>query len=238
MSTRTIGRIVGALILLGYVGYLGGSVLVNSATGGTDVLADVAGSGSRVSAGALLMLVNSAAVIAIGVLVFPVLRPQHATSAYAYLVTRVFEGIMLAVGILGLLLLVPLAREYADADAAADASVLRSFARIAQDGSAFAYQVAMIGLAVGSLLFCRALLRAGLVPRFLAIWGLVGYAIFGIGMVLEILGYRVGDVLSVPGGLFEISLAVLLLAKGFPADRGRRHDGVTGPVDAPALVAA
>lgn len=112
MSTRTIGRTVGGLILLAYAVYIAGGALVDSASGN---LSDVVASPMRVSAGAVLMLANSAIVASIGVLVFPVLRPHHELSAYAYLIARAIEGVMLAVGVLFLLLLVPLGDEHAAA---------------------------------------------------------------------------------------------------------------------------
>jgi hypothetical protein len=58
------------------------------------------------------------------------------------------------------------------------------------------------------------LLQAHLVPRFLAVWGIVGYAVLAVGGMLEILGYGVGLALSAPGGLFELVVGVLLVAKG------------------------
>jgi Domain of unknown function (DUF4386) len=215
MSTRTIGRAVGGLILLAYVAYIAGGALVDSAAGS---LSDVVASPLRVTAGAVLMLANSAIVASIGVLVFPVLRPHHQLAASAYLVARAVEGVLLAVGVLFLLLLVPLGDEHAAG--AADASVLASLARVAEDANLYAYQFGMISLGLGSLPFCRALLRAGLVPRFLAVWGLAGYAVFVAGSVLEVLGYGVSLALSVPGGLFELALAAFLLARGFPAPTG------------------
>lgn len=230
MSTRTIGRTVGGLILLAYVAYIAGGTLVDSASGN---LSDVVASPMRVSAGAVLMLANSAIVASIGVLVFPVLRPYHQISAYAYLIARAIEGVMLAVGVLFLLLLVPLGDEHAAAGAA-DVSVLPSLARVAEDANLYAYQFGMISLGLGSLLFCRVLLRARLVPRFMAVWGLAGYAIFVIGSMLEVLGYGVSLALSVPGGLFEIALAVLLIARGFPAGQTGGTDRSTTASAAPA----
>ena len=141
MSTRTIGRTVGGLILLAYVVYIaGGGAMVDSASG---TLSDVAASPMRVSAGAVLMLANSAIVASIGVLVLPVLRPHHELSACAYLIARAIEGVMLAVGVLFLLLLVPLGDEHAAAGAA-DVSVLPSLARVAEDANLYAYQFGMI----------------------------------------------------------------------------------------------
>lgn len=229
MSTTTIGRIVGALFVLAFVAYIAGGALVDSGSGGTNVLSEVADNQMRLSAGALLMLVNSAVVAAIGVLAFPVLKRHHEISAYAYLVARTAEAVLLAVGIICLLLLIPLAQEYTDASAG-DASVLSSLARVAQEGNHYSFQIAMISVGLGGLIFCRALFLTKLVPRFMAVWGMAGYAIFAAGATLEVLGYGVGLALSVPGGLFEIGLGVLLIAKGFPAAQSQDGEGLAHSV--------
>jgi hypothetical protein len=41
---------------------------------------------------------------------------------------------------------------------------------------------------IGFLFFCTLLFRTRLVPRFLAVWGVVGYAVFFAGAVLELVG--------------------------------------------------
>ena len=73
----------------------------------------------------------------------------------------------------------------------------------------------MATLGVGSILFCWVLLRSRLLPRFLAAWGVAGYAIFALGSVLDLFGYGVGLVMSIPGGLFEVAAGCYLLGKGF-----------------------
>ncbi|TDC82190.1 DUF4386 domain-containing protein [Micromonospora sp. KC606] len=130
---------------------------------------------------------------------------------------------MLSAGIVFLLLLIPLAHEHTDADADSRAA-LSALARVVVDGNHYCFQIAMVSLGLGSLLFCRVLLRARLVPRYLAGWGPVGYAIFLVGAVLELLGYRVGMALSIPGGLFEVGLGALLIVKGFPDTHHREGD--------------
>ncbi|GAB3008871.1 hypothetical protein GCM10027184_78350 [Saccharothrix stipae] len=170
---------MGALFLLAFVVYGGGSALVDA--------------GSN-AAGGLLMLVNSGMVAGIGVLVFPVLRPHSELTAHAYLVGRAVEAALLAVGVVFVLLPEPVAA-----------------------GNHYSYQVAMMAVATAGVLFCRVLLRAGLVPRALAVWGVIGYAVFLVGAALEVLGHGVGVLLSVPGGLFELVLGVLLIVKGFAA---------------------
>jgi Domain of unknown function (DUF4386) len=196
MSTSTRGRVVGSLFWAAMLAYLGGTVLVTAAAGRPVLTA----------AGTMLMLLNSAVVAAIGIVVRPVLRRHDETSALAYLVSRVVEAVLLAVGVVFVLRLMPVAAEYA-------------------------YQIAMIVVGLGGVVFTRVLLRARLVPRFVAVWGLVGYALLGLGAALEVLGFGVGLLLSVPGGLFELALGVLLVARGFPMARR----GTT--VNVPATVA-
>jgi hypothetical protein len=169
MTTKTIGRAVGGLFLLAFLAYGGGSALVDSAGGNPAALSDVLNAQGRISAGVLLILLNSVIVAGIGVLAFPVLRAHHEVSAHAYLVTRVAEAVLLAVGALFLLLLVPLSREYADSGTG-DSPALQALARVAQEGNQNAYAFAMIVLGLGSLPFCHVLLRARLVPPFLALW--------------------------------------------------------------------
>lgn len=158
--------------------------------GGGSALVDAGSS----AVGGLLMLVNCAVVAAIGVLAFPVLRPHSELTAHAYLVGRGVEAALLAVGVVFVLLPEP-----------------------APAGNHYSYQLAMMSVGAVGILFCRVLFRARLVPRAIAAWGIVGYAVFLLGAALEVLGYGVGVALSVPGGLFELALGVLLIAKGFAA---------------------
>ncbi len=223
MSSITIGRIVGALILLAYVVYLTGGALVDFGAGIPAELEQVAGNTTLIALGAVLMLANSAIVACIGVLMLPVLRHRHEITAYAYLATRLFEAVMMAVGVLSLLLLIPLAQANT-ATASAPGAVLASLAPLAQQGNQYALHIGMIGLGLGSRLFCRALLRTGLVPGFMAVWGLIGYAALAMGETLALLGYDVGMLHYAPGGLFEVALGVLLIIKGFPVQQQSSAD--------------
>jgi hypothetical protein len=112
-----------------------------------------------------------------------------------YLGTRIFEGVVLAVGVVSLIVLTGSAATHANS---------------------VCYNVAEAGLAIGSLFFCALLFRTGLVPRFLAAWGFIGYACFAVGNVLELFGVAgAALVASIPGGLFELTFGVWLIARGF-----------------------
>jgi len=183
-TPRMTARVVGVLLLAAFLLYGLGSTLAMSAP-----------HGALMTVGLAMMLANCVAIVAIGVLLVPVLRPHSPAVAAVYLATRIFEAAFLAVG------------AFALAAGAVGVNVA-------------AYNIAMAGLGIGSLFFCAVLYRSRLVPAFLAVWGLVGYAAFAVGSLLELAGVAgAGLIAAVPGGLFEIFLAVWLIARGFNTHR-------------------
>jgi hypothetical protein len=138
-----------------------------------------------------MMLANSVAVVAIGALLVPVLRPHSPVVARVDLATRIIESTFLSIGAAALL------------DGSTGINVT-------------AYNIAMAGLDIGSLFFCTLLYRARLVPRFLAVWGFAGYAAFAVGSLIELAGVTgAGLIWAIAGGLFEIFFACWLIARGF-----------------------
>ena len=189
---RRTARIVGVLFLAAFLAYGVGNFIAT----GIVRDADRSGSTALFVTGVALMLLNSAFVIGIGVLMFPILRPHNKAIAAGYLGTRIFEGVFLAIGVVSLIVV-------ADSAAAIQAN------------SVF-YNIAMTGLGIGSLFFCALLFRTRLVPRFLAVWGFIGYACFAGGTLLELFGVAgAGLVGAIPGGLFEVTFGIWLIVRGF-----------------------
>ncbi|MEZ4863940.1 MAG: DUF4386 domain-containing protein [Caldilineaceae bacterium] len=87
--------------------------------------------------------------------------------------------------------------------------------RTTQKGNKHDYQFGMITLGLAGLQLCYTLYKATLTPRWLAVWGLVGYAIIAGGMVSEFMGSGLGLASSLPGGLWEVFMGVWLIVKGF-----------------------
>ncbi len=81
----------------------------------------------------------------------------------------------------------------------------------------YAYAIGMITLGIAGLMLCYTLYRPTLVPRWLAVWGLLGYAIILCGMVSAIMGSGLGDLSSIVGGLWELFVGVWLIVKGLNA---------------------
>lgn len=195
---------VGALFLAGYVAYGVGSLVAMGIVRSDDR----DGSTALFVTGVVLMLLNSAFVIAIGALMFPVLRVHAKGVAAGYLGTRIFEGAGLAIGVVSLI------------------AVNGSTAAL--DANAVFYSVAEAGLGIGSLFLCVLLFRTGLVPRFLALWGFLGYACFAAGDVLELVGVSgAGLVGAIPGGFFELTFGIWLIVRGFASTATLRSPATT-----------
>lgn len=208
------GRVLGLLFILPFFAYGIGSAVTGSLLEGTDPLSQVIEHRPRYVAGALLLLLNSATVVGIGVLFFPIGRRHHASIALAYICTRVVEALLLTVGVLFLLSILHLG-EGAQGLGASRTQELLTLTTLLARGNFWAYQLAMLVLGAGSMWFCVLLFRSGLAPSSLALLGVAGYALLALGCVLELLGLRVGTILALPGGLFELGLGGWLMAKGF-----------------------
>ena len=213
---RTTARVVGVMYLAGFVVGIGGEILIQPLLGAPDRLSAVSANSMMIAIGALLWLIAVVGDAAHGVLMFPVLKPHGERIAIGYLAARIVDAIFIAVMVLFILLQIPLGSEYLKAGAS-DTSYLQALSTVFVQTNQYAYQLGMSTLGISGLLLCSTLYRAKLVPQWLAVWGLLGYAIILCGMLSEIMGSGLGLASSLPGGLWEVFMGVWLIAKGFNA---------------------
>jgi Domain of unknown function (DUF4386) len=121
----------------------------------------------------------------------------------------IIEVVLLAIGVLSLLLIVPLAQQ------GVESGMANALGSLALQSNTTAYQIAEMALGLGGIILCSLLFQTQLIPRWLASWGVIGYAILAAGTLAEIFGIHIGLLLSIPGGLFEVALGCWLLIKGF-----------------------
>ena len=155
------------------------------------------------------MLLNSLVVASIGILLLPMLKQHSPLAAYGYFAARLTEAILLSVGIVFLLILLPISRQHS-----ADPARWNNWKAAAVQVNYLAYQIAMIALGLGGAVFCRLLWRARIIPVWMAVWVLIGYVLLFAGSVAELLGYPIGVILAIPGGLFELALGIWWLVRG------------------------
>jgi hypothetical protein len=211
---RTTATVVGAMYIAGFVVGIGGEALFQSVLGAPNHLAMVSANSMMLAIGALLWLVAVVGDAAHGVLMFPILKQHSERIAIGYLGGRIMDAVFIAIMVLFLLLQIPLGSEYLKA-AAPDTFYLQVLSNVSVQASQYAYQIGMSTLGITGLLLCYTLYKAKLVPRVLAIWGLVGYAIIFVGMLSEMMGSGLGLASSIPGGLWEIFIGGWLIVKGF-----------------------
>lgn len=162
----------------------------------------------------MLMLMTVTGDAAHGVLMFPVLKQHNERIAFGYFGSRIVDAVFLGIQVLLVLLLIPLGSEYLKAGAS-DTSYLQTLSTLSIQAHVYAYQIGMIFVGLAGLMLCYMFYKAKLVPWFVAIWGLVGYATLLCGSVLEILGFDLRLIHTIPGGLWELFIGVWLIAKGF-----------------------
>ena len=210
-SRMWASRLIGALFLAGFIVYGTGSFLVTSVLDGDDFLAGVGAKETTLALGAFLMIATTAIDIGKAVIFYPVLERNGRRTAVAYLATMIFEMAMMTVGVLALLMVIPLA----DRAGEIGADTAQALGSLAVDANETAYQIGQLSLAFGALFLCALLFRTGLVPRWLAALGLLGYALHMLGSGAELFGAPISLVLLIPGAIFEITLAFWLIIKGF-----------------------
>jgi uncharacterized membrane protein len=205
---RKTATTVGVIYIMGMVVGIGGNILVQSLLGVPDYLAGLGSNSMLLAIGAMLWLLAAAGDAAHGMLMFPVLNRHSQRNAVSYLGARVMDAVFVAIMALFILLQIPLASEYMKA-AAANAEFTQA--------QLYAYHFGMLTVGCAGLMLNYAFYRARLLPRVLGIWGLVGYAVILCGSVLEIMGFNLNLLHTLPGGLWELFVGVWLIVKGFNA---------------------
>jgi hypothetical protein len=207
-SRMTYSRLIGALFLAGFLVYGVGGVLVASVAGAPDFLSTISAHQTILVLGAFLMLLNTPVDVAKAVLFFPILENHGKRTALAYLATMIIEVVFLTVGVLALLMIVPLSQHAGEGWA-------KGLGSLAVQSNAMAYQIGELSLGFGALFLCSLLFRTRLIPRWLAISGLIGYAFLMAGSIAEIFGIHISLYLTIPGIFFELVLPFWLFFKGF-----------------------
>jgi hypothetical protein len=238
-STRTTARIVGLLFLTQTIAFIAAEQLLTGVLKRPDYLTGIAGDANALTIGALLAFVSGVAVVGISILMFPLLKRTSEPLALGYVGERVIELVLQVLFYLAAPLLM-IAIGAGLRDGSINASVSQTLGPVLKAVHDVGIVVVYLVTSVGGTIFAYLLYRSQLVPRPLAILGLIGYPALLVGCVLAMFGVTdvtkgAGLLAVVPGGLFELILPILLLVKGFsqPATRAIAI-GATNSIPEPA----
>jgi hypothetical protein len=181
----------------------------------------VVGSGDdiRVAVGALLEILLAISGIATAVVIFPIVKRVNESVALGYIASRTVESILILVGVVSVMSVVALRQDLADA---ANSGPLIDVARgllTVHDQTRLLGPQFCAGLGNGILLGYL-MWRSRLLPRPLVMIGLIGgplALLAGIGVLLGAWDKSAGlpVALTAPEAIWEFSLSVWLLVRGF-----------------------
>jgi hypothetical protein len=216
-SNRKTAVFVGLLFLTATAAFIVAETLTSGVLSQPNFLTD-ASSQTTILATSALLLFAQFGVVGIAVLLFPLLKRHGESLALAHVGFRVAE-----VAASLLYLAVPLLAIELGAglhDGTVDGSASSSLGALLQAQHNVAILLIYIATGFAGICMATLLYRSRLIPRWLAILGLVTYPTLLAGSILDMFDVvdvtqGIGLVALVPGALFEFILPVWLIVKGF-----------------------
>ena len=218
-STRKIAFVAGALFVITFITSIPAALFLYSPVLDHANYIVGAGADSRIAFGALLEMILIVANIGTAVVLFPILKRQNEGLALGYVAARIVESTFIGIGIVSLLAIVTLRQDVGGAGGAGSlVSVGRSL--VAMHDWTFLLGPGWVvgvgnGLILGYLMY-----RSGLVPRGMAMLGLIGGPLIIASGTAVLLGvFKAGSapqiIATVPEFVWELSLGIYLMVKGF-----------------------
>jgi Domain of unknown function (DUF4386) len=176
-----------------------------------------AGADNRIYLGALMELILIVANLGTALVLIPLLKRQHEILTFSYFAARIMECVFILAGIVAVLAIVTL-RHDAGVDAAAMGGLAESLAAI-KDWTFKLGPGWVVGIGNG-LILGLLMLRSGLMPRGLALLGVIGgplQTLAGTGVLFDLYegSSPVQAILTIPEIIWELSLGIYPLVWGF-----------------------
>ena len=219
-STRRTAIVAGVFYLLTEVTAIGGMLLYGSILGTPEFVISASVDDTGVLAGAFLEVLLAIAVVGTAVTLYPVVKRQHEGMALGHVAGRLIEATIIAVGAISLLAVVtmrPNLEGTTGAEAAAAVTVGQSLVAVHNWTFLFGPKLA---LGVNTVLLAYLTYRSQLVPRAIAVLGLIGgtlvfasgtAVLFGLYEDLSVVGVSA----AMPVLAWELSVAIWMIVKGF-----------------------
>jgi Domain of unknown function (DUF4386) len=199
------------------------------------------GADTRVQLGALCEVFLAITNIGTAVVLWPIVKRQSETLALSYVASRVVESVIIVVGLISLMSVVTLREDFAGASADAGSLTVAGESLVAIHDGTFllgpGFCVGVNGLLLGYLFS-----RSGLVPRQMAMLGLIGGPMIFASCIAVLFGAYEQDgahfLFSIPEIAFEFSITVYTIWKGFrpsPILDDARYAGLGGSSGSEAL---
>ncbi len=224
MDTRRVGRIFGWFFIGTFITSIPARILfINGLdTTWTDTVFNPgAVTDNSIKLGSILEFGVILTNVATAVVLYPVARRLSATLGLGYVTARIIESVFIAIGLISMITVIDVNDAWMSASGA-DAAALAAQGNTLVSIYDWAFQFGP-GLVVGfgnGLILGYLMYRSGLVPRRMAMLGLIGGPLLILSFVLTLFGaYDNGStpsfLLALPEIAWEASLAIYCAWKGF-----------------------
>jgi hypothetical protein len=221
-SSRKTALVVGVLFIITFITSIPAQLLLYHPLL-THPASYILGTGGdpAVSLGALLEVILAVAGVGSAVAIYPIVKRQNEGVALAYVTSRLLESGLILVGVVSLLSVLTLRQHIAGTTGADHASLViagKSLVAV-HDWTFLLGPGTFAGLGNGILLGYL-LYSSGLVPRRMALLGLIGGPLVIAAMVFVLFGvFSAGSawqaIATAPEFVWELSLGIYLTVKGF-----------------------
>ena len=241
MNPQKIARIVGWLFIATFVTGIGARLLFVDGLGASwsDMRFIPAADGdTRMYFGAILEFLVIVTNIGTAAVLYPMLKRQSEIGAVGYVTARVVECTFILVGLLSLLSVVTLRSSGADAGSLMNTGT----ALVETYNWAFLFGPGLVAGLGNGILLGYLMYRSNLVPRRMAMLGLIGGPLLAVGFVGVMFGaFEPGPAWQGAATAFEfvweLSLGIYLIVKGFKPSAGASLQ-TRVPAIEPSLAAA
>jgi len=216
---ENLPRILGATQLFVFVDSLVSEQLLRRVVGKGDISSILENISNNISLWRIstwFALANSLGIIILGILFFLVFRTDYKTLATIGLVFFIAEGLSLGLSKIGALRLIPLGVEFASSGGTSDPSILELGKLLFYRVDRFGYDIHMLFFCVGGMIWYYLLLVSGIVPKALALWGLIAIVLIFIPVIMVLINSDWDKlmVLGLPYMPFELALSIWLISAG------------------------
>jgi hypothetical protein len=215
-STRKISVITGVIFIIATVAALVAAALLPVMTG-TDYLTRVSAHSNQVAGSAFSYLIAAFGSAGIAISMYPVMKRSNASLALGSVIFRAMEAVLYMVAVVGLLSLLAISRNFANAGAADRSSIL-AIGDLLRNVRDLATLSAVFAFCLGAFMYYYLFFQSGLIPRWLSGWGIAAIILMMTASLLALFsgkpvtGYTL---LVIPIALQEMVLAVWLIIRGF-----------------------
>jgi hypothetical protein len=220
MSNKNPARRIGLFFIAAALFSILGLVLYGPVLNNPEYLASGPTSENRIVLGAIFEMFTAVAVASTAIAFYPILKKRDETIAFGYIGGRMLEAFLIILGLVSILTLLSFRREIAAGIALDNSSILAADTLLRSTHSWAFILGPNFMLGINTLLYSYLLYQTELVPRKLAALGFVGAVAIFIAAWLELFGVinqvsTWGAVMALPVAVYEMTLAVYLITKGF-----------------------